>query len=117
MKLRFLAPALALALTIIAVHAQVAVYVSPDVSRISNSVSQYLPAHSRFLGSGRNVADRSAASASAATTDFAHLSKVRDVKAWTCAMAAGIQHGNNASLNSFLVGLRRGRPADVVRSG
>ena len=51
MKLRFLAPALVLAITTIAAHAQVGVYVNPVVSRISNSVADTGPF--AFLGSGQ----------------------------------------------------------------
>ena len=51
MKLRFLVPALALALTTIAAHAQVGLYFNPVVSRISNSKADTGPF--AFLGDGQ----------------------------------------------------------------
>ncbi len=99
MKLRFLVPALALALTTIAAHAQVGLYFNPVVSRISNSVADTGPF--AFLGSGQTSQIFGGVDFGG-YYDFAHYSKadigvdVRDA----------LQHGNNASLNSFLVGLR-----------
>jgi len=99
MKLRFLAPALALALTTIAARAQVAIYVTPVVSHISNSVADTGPF--AFLGSG-DKSQTFGGIGFGGYYDFAHLSKA-DV---SVDVRDDIQHGNNASLNSFLVGLR-----------
>jgi len=99
MKLRFLVPALALALKTIAAHAQVGIYVNPVVSRISNSVADTGPF--AFLGSGE-TAQTFGGVDFGAYYDFAHFSKA-DVGV---DMRDAIEHGNNASLNSFLVGLR-----------
>jgi hypothetical protein len=99
MKLRFLVPALALVLTTIAAHAQVGIYVNPVVSRISNSTAD--TGTFAFLGSG----DKSQTFGGVdfgGYYDFAHLSKA-DI---SVDVRDAIQHGNNASLNSFLVGLR-----------
>jgi hypothetical protein len=99
MKLRFVVPVLALALTTIAAHAQVGIYVNPVVSRITNSVADTGPF--AFLGSGE-TAQTFGGVDFGGYYDFAHFSKadlgvdVRDA----------FEHGNNASLNSFLVGLR-----------
>jgi hypothetical protein len=99
MKLRFLASALALALTTIAAHAQIGVYVNPVVSRISNSVADTGPF--AFLGSGQTSQIFGGVDFGG-YYDFAHYSKA-DVGV---DMRDAIEHGNNASLNSFLVGLR-----------
>jgi hypothetical protein len=99
MKLRFLVPALALALTTIAAHAQIGIYVNPVVSRISNSTADTGPF--AFLGSG----DKSQTFGGVdfgGYYDFAHLSKA-DV---SVDVRDAIQHGNSASLNSFMVGVR-----------
>ncbi|MGA8939140.1 MAG: hypothetical protein WB439_08250 [Acidobacteriaceae bacterium] len=99
MKLRFLVPALALALTTIAAHAQIGIYFNPVVSRISNSKADTGPF--AFLGDGK-TAQTFGGVDFGAYYDFAHYSKadlgvdVRDA----------IQHGNSASFNSFLVGVR-----------
>ena len=99
MKLRFLVPALALALTTIAAHAQIGIYFNPVVSRISNSKADTGPF--AFLGDGK-TAQTFGGVDFGGYYEFAHYSKadlsvdVRDA----------IQHGNSASLNSFLVGVR-----------
>jgi hypothetical protein len=99
MKLRFLVPTLALALTTIAAHAQIGVYVNPVVSRISNSVVDTSPF--AFLGEGQTSQIFGGVDFGG-YYEFAHYAKfdvsgdVRDA----------IQHGNSASINSFLVGLR-----------
>lgn len=99
MKLRFVVPALALTFTTIAAHAQVGIYVNPVVSRITNSVADTGPF--AFLGSGE-TAQTFGGVDFGGYYDFAHFSKadlgadVRDA----------IEHGNNASLNSILVGIR-----------
>lgn len=99
MKLRFLAPALALALTTLAAHAQIGIYVNPVVSRISNSTADTGPF--AFLGSG-DKAQTFGGIGFGGYYDFAHLSKA-DV---SFDVRDAIEHGNNASLNSFLVGAR-----------
>jgi hypothetical protein len=99
MKLRFLVPALALALTTIAAHAQIGVYFNPVVSRISDSVADTGPY--AFLGDGQKSQIFGGVDFGG-YYEFAHYSKF-DVSA---DMRDAIEHGNNASLNSFLVGLR-----------
>ncbi len=99
MKLRFLVPALALAFTTIAAHAQIGVYVNPVVSRISNSVADTGPF--AFLGDGQKSQVFGGVDFGG-YYDFAHYSKA-DV---SVDMRDAFQHGNNASLNSFLVGVR-----------
>jgi hypothetical protein len=99
MKLRFLVPALALALTTIAAQAQIGLYLNPVVSRISNSTPDTGPF--AFLGDGATSRVFGGVDFGG-YYEFAHYAKsdisldVRDT----------IQHGNNASLNSFMVGLR-----------
>jgi hypothetical protein len=99
MKLRFLVPTLALALTTIAAHAQIGLYFNPVVSRISNSVADTGPY--AFLGDGQTSQIFGGVDFGG-YYEFAHYSKF-DVSA---DMRDAIQHGNNASLNSFLVGVR-----------
>jgi hypothetical protein len=99
MKLRFLAPAFVLLLTTIAAHAQIGIYVNPVVSRISNSTADTGPF--AFLGSGEKAQTFGGVDFGG-YYDFAHLSKA-DV---SVDVRDAIQHGNNASLNSFMVGLR-----------
>ncbi len=99
MKLRFVVPALALAITTMAAHAQVGIYVNPVVSRISNSTADTGPF--AFLGSGK-TAQTFGGIDFGAYYDFEHFSKVDagiDVR-------DAFEHGNNASLNSFLLGPR-----------
>jgi hypothetical protein len=99
MKLRFLVPALALALTTIAAHAQIGIYVNPVVSRISNSTADTGPF--AFLGDGQTSQIFGGVDFGG-YYEFAHYSKF-DVSA---DVRDAIQHGNSASLNSFMVGLR-----------
>jgi hypothetical protein len=99
MKLRFLVPTLALALTTIAAHAQVGLYFNPVVSRISNSVADTVPY--AFLGDGQTSQIFGGVDFGG-YYEFAHYTKF-DVSA---DMRDAIEHGNNASLNSFMVGLR-----------
>src|ERR1700761_1379964 len=99
MKLRFLVPTLALALTTIAAHAQIGIYVNPVVSRISNSVADTGPF--AFLGSGQTAQTFGGVDFGGYYT-FAHYSKA-DV---SIDVRDAFQHGNNASLNSFMVGPR-----------
>jgi len=99
MKLRFLVPVLALAFTTIAAQAQVALYLNPVASRISNSTADTGPF--AFLGSG----DKSQIFGGVdfgGYYEFAHYDKFNV----SADMRDAIQHGNNASINSFLVGLR-----------
>ena len=99
MKLRFLVPALALALATIAAHAQVGIYVNPVASRISNSTADTGPF--AFLGDGQKVQIFGGA-AFGGYYDFLHYPKL-DVGV---DMRDTFQHGNNASLNSFIVSVR-----------
>jgi hypothetical protein len=99
MKLRFLVPALALAFTTIAAHAQVGIYVNPVVSRISNSTADTGPF--AFLGDGQKAQIFGGVDFGG-YYEFAHYSKA-DV---SVDMRDAFQHGNNASLNSFMVGPR-----------
>jgi hypothetical protein len=99
MKLRFLASALALALTTIAAHAQVGIYFNPVVSRISNSVADTGPF--AFLGDGQKSQIFGGVDFGG-YYEFAHYSKA-DV---SIDVRDAIQHGNNASINSFMVGAR-----------
>jgi hypothetical protein len=99
MKLRFLVPVLALAFTTIAAQAQIGLYLNPVVSRISNSTADTGPF--AFLGSG----DKSQIFGGVdfgGYYEFAHYDKANV----SIDMRDAIQHGNNASLNSFLVGIR-----------
>lgn len=99
MKLRFFVPAIALALTTLAAHAQVGIYFNPVVSRISNSKAD--TGSFAFLGDGQ-TAQTFGGVDFGGYYEFAHFAKsdvsvdVRDT----------IQHGNSASFNSFLVGAR-----------
>jgi hypothetical protein len=99
MKLRFLVPALALALTTIAAQAQIGLYFNPVVSRISNSTPDTGPF--AFLGDGQTSQIFGGVDFGG-YYGFAHLSKA-DVSA---DVRDAIQHGNNASINSFMAGLR-----------
>jgi hypothetical protein len=99
MKLRFLALALALATTAMAAHAQVGLYLNPVVTRISNSTPDTGPF--AFLGSGDT-------SRIFGGVDFGGYYTFSQGKSFDLSadMRDSIVHGNNASLNSFLVGLR-----------
>lgn len=99
MKLRFFALMLALATTTIAAHAQIGVYVNPVVSRISNSTIDTGPF--AFLGDNQKVQIFGGVDFGG-YYEFAHYAKF-DVSA---DVRDAIQHGNNASINSFLVGPR-----------
>jgi hypothetical protein len=99
MKLRYLVPALALALTTVAAQAQIGVYVNPIVTRVSNSKADTGPF--AFLGDGDTSQIFGGVNLGGYYT-FVQYPKfdisvdVRD----------SIEHGNNALLNSFLVGPR-----------
>ena len=99
MKLRFLAPVLALALTTIAAHAQIGLYFNPVVSRVSNSEADTGPF--AFLGDGQTSQIFGGVDFGG-YYEFMHLAKA-DV---SVDARDAIQHGNNASLNSFMVGPR-----------
>jgi hypothetical protein len=99
MKLRFLVPVLALALTTIAAHAQIGLYFNPVVSRVSNSKADTGPF--AFLGDGQTSQIFGGVDFGG-YYEFAHFSKANV----SLDMRDAIQHGNSASLNSFMVGLR-----------
>lgn len=99
MKLWFLAPALALALTTVASQAQVGLYLNPVVSRVSNSTVDH--GVFAFLGDGATSQIFGGVDFGG-YYEFAHYAK-SDV---SIDVRDAIQHGNTASLNSFLVGLR-----------
>ncbi len=99
MKLRFLAPCLTLALMTIAARAQIGVYVNPVGIHVSNSTADTGP----FAFLGDNVTSRTFYGVNfGGYDDFFHGAKV-DVGA---DLRDSYTKGNNASLNSFLVGLR-----------
>jgi hypothetical protein len=99
MKLRLLVSCLAVALGTTAAHAQVGLYFNPVVSRVSNSKPDSGPF--AFLGQNGTSATFGGVDFGA-YYNFSHSTKfdvgvdVRDA----------IQHANNGSLNSFLVGLK-----------
>jgi hypothetical protein len=99
MKLRFLVSAFALVLAATAAHAQVGIYFNPVVSRISNSKADTGPF--AFLGDGQTSQIFGGVDFGG-YYEFAHYSKT-DI---SVDMRDAIQHGNNASLNSFMVGVR-----------
>lgn len=99
MKLRFLVPILALGLSAAAAQAQVGVYFNPVVTRISNSTADTGPF--AFLGSGQTSQIFGGVDFGGYYT-FYHAPKY-DVSA---DMRDAIEHGNNAAINSFLVGAR-----------
>jgi hypothetical protein len=99
MKLRFLVPALALVLATIAAHAQTGLYLNPVVSRISNSTPDTGPF--AFLGDGQTSQIFGGVDFGG-YYEFAHYAKA-DISA---DVRDAIQHGNSASLNSFMVGAR-----------
>jgi hypothetical protein len=99
MKLRFLVPALAMVAMAGVAQAQVGVYFNPVVTRISNSTADTGPF--AFLGDG-NTAQTFGGVAFGGYYDFDHEAKF-DIGA---DMRDAIEHGNNAEINSFLVGVR-----------
>lgn len=99
MKLRYLVSTFALALTTVAAHAQIGVYVNPIFTRISNSVPD--TGTFAFLGSGQTSQIFGGVSLGGyytfTKTPLLNVSlDLRDE----------IEHGNNAEINSFLVGPR-----------
>jgi hypothetical protein len=99
MKLRFLVPILALGFAAAAAQAQVGLYFNPVVTRISNSTADTGPF--AFLGSG-NTSQTFGGVVFGGYYDFMHSPKF-DVGV---DMRDAIEHGNNAAINSFMVGAR-----------
>jgi hypothetical protein len=98
MKLRFLALAVSLGLSTVAAHAQGGIYVNPMATYVTNSVAD--TGYFAFLGQNSKSQFFEGATIGG-FYDFAHGTKVSagiDVR-------DAIQHGNGASLNSFLVGV------------
>jgi len=99
MRLKFLLPAFALALSAAAAHAQAGLYLNPIVSRVGISTPDTGP----FAFLGQNKTSRIFGGVMlGGYYEFSHQPKfdagidLRDE----------IEHGNNASLNSFLIGAR-----------
>ena len=99
MKLRFLVLVFALAILAPAAYAQTGLYFNPIVSRISNSTPDTGPF--AFLGQGGTSRIFGGVDFGGYYT-FAHYSGF-DVSA---EIRDAIQHGDSASINSFLVGVR-----------
>jgi hypothetical protein len=99
MKLRFLVLALVLATTTIGARAQGALYLNPIVSRISNSTPDTGPF--AFLGDGST-------SRIFGGVVIGGYYEVFHAPKFTVSLDLrdAIQHGNSASLNSFLLGVR-----------
>jgi hypothetical protein len=99
MKLRLLATVVVLAMTTVAAHAQLGLYVNPVGIRVSNSTPDSGPF--AFLGQGATSQMFYGANIGG-YYDFYHNGKLEagvDIR-------DSITHGNSASLNSFLVGAR-----------
>ena len=105
MKLRYLATVVALALTTVALHAQVGLYFNPIAIRVSNSVADTSSSYA-FLGQdstsnvfyGYNLGGY---------YDFLHSGKIDT----GFDMRFSDLHANNAMLRNFLVGVRvSGKP-------
>jgi hypothetical protein len=99
MKLRFTVLALTLAFSTIGAYAQVGLYFNPYVSRISNSVADTGP----FAFLGQN--DTSQIFGGVVIGGYYELYHAPKFN-FSVDMRDAIEHGNNASLNSFLVGGR-----------
>lgn len=104
MKLRYLATVVAFALTTVALHAQVGLYINPIAIRVSNSVADTGPY--AFLGQ-KSTSNVFYGYNLGGYYDFLHSGK----------LDAGFDmrfsdlHANNAMLRNFLVGLRvSGKP-------
>ena len=99
MKLRFLVSALALAMTAMAAHAQTGLYFNPVVTRISNSTAATGPF--AFLGQG--VTSRIFGG-----VDFGGYYTVGHYPKFDVSVDVrdSIVHGDSASLNTFMAGLR-----------
>jgi hypothetical protein len=96
MRFRLFAVAAVLALTGLSAHAQVGLYFNPVVTRVSNTADTGVFA---FLGAG-NTSQIFGGVDFGGYYDFLHFSRL-DVG---LDMRDTIQHGNSASLNSFMVG-------------
>ena len=105
MKLRYLATVVALALTTVALHAQVGLYFNPIAIRVSNSVADTGPY--AFLGQAPSTSNVFYGYNLGGYYDFLHSGKLDtgfDVR-------FSDLHANNAMLRNFLVGLRvSGKP-------
>lgn len=105
MKLRYLATVVALALTTVALHAQVGLYFNPIAIRVSNSVADTGPY--AFLGQAPSTSNVFYGYNLGGYYDFLHSGKIDtgfDVR-------FSDLHANNAMLRNFLVGLRvSGKP-------
>ncbi len=107
MKLRLLASVVVLALTTVAAHAQIGVYVNPVGIRISNSTPDFGPF--AFLGQGATSQMFYGANIGG-YYDFYHQGKLEA----GVDLRDSIVHGNSASLNSFSLGARiAGSPFDL----
>ncbi len=99
MKFRLLATVVGLALTTVAAHAQVGLYLNPIAIRVSNAKADTGP----FAFLGENATSRVFYGVNfGGYYNFFHQGKTEaglDVR-------DSIVHANNASLNSFLVGVR-----------
>jgi hypothetical protein len=98
MRFRLFAVAALAAMTGLSAHAQIGVYFNPVVSRISNSTADTGPF--AFLGSGQTSQIFGGVDFGG-YYDFVHTAKFD----FGADMRDTIQHGNNASLNSFTVGV------------
>jgi hypothetical protein len=97
MRFRLFAVAAVVAMTCLSAHAQIGLYFNPVVSRISNS-----PDTGPFAFLGDGAASQIFGGVDfGGYYDFVHFAKL-DIGA---DMRDTIQHGNNASLNSFTVGI------------
>jgi hypothetical protein len=105
MKLRYLATVVALALTTVALHAQVGLYFNPIAIRVSNSVADTGPY--AFLGQAPSTSNVFYGYNLGGYYDFLHSGKLDtgfDVR-------FSDLHANNGMLRNFLVGLRvSGKP-------
>jgi hypothetical protein len=99
MKLRFLVSTIALAVSTLAAHAQIGVYLNPVFTHVTNSTADH--GTFAFLGDGKTAQTFGGVAFGgyymAAHTDL--LDAGVDVR-------EEIQHGNNAALDSFLIGPR-----------
>ena len=99
MRLKFLLPAFALALSTAAAHAQAGIYLNPIFTRVSISTQDTGP----FAFLGQNKTSRIFGGVMlGGYYEFSHQPKF-DVGV---DLRDEIEHSNNASLNSFLIGLR-----------
>lgn len=99
MKWKFLAPAFALTLLTVAAQAQVGLYLNPIVTRVGISTRDTGP----FAFLGQNTTSRFFGGVMlGGYYEFSHQPKF-DVG---IDLRDEIEHGNNASLNSFLIGVR-----------